>query len=48
MKQTETKRSIAVTYETFGSDFLAIVLNVVMVSTVVMPAREKKKENKTI
>lgn len=37
MKQTETKRSMAVTQETLGSDFLAMVLSVVMVSTVVMP-----------
>jgi len=37
-KQTVTKRSIAVTYETLGSDVRATVLRVVMVNTVVIPA----------
>jgi len=37
MKQTETNRSMAVTYDTLGRDFLEIVLRVVMVSTVVIP-----------
>lgn len=46
MKQTDTNRSMAVTYDTFGSDFLAMVLSVVMVSTVVIPVGgvEKKRE----
>lgn len=42
MKQTDTNRSIAVTYDTFGRDFLAMVLSVVIVSTVVMPGEESK------
>lgn len=46
MKQTDTNRSMAVTYETFGRDFLAMVLSVVMVSTVVMPDNEKKRRKK--
>lgn len=37
MKQTDTNRSMAVTYDTFGRDFLDMVLRVVMVSTVVIP-----------
>lgn len=37
MKQTDTNRSMAVTYDTFGRDFLDMVLSVVMVSTVVIP-----------
>lgn len=37
MKHTDTNRSMAVTYETFGKDFRDIVLRVVMVSTVVIP-----------
>lgn len=37
-KHTVTKRSMAVTQDTRGSEFLAMVLSVVMVSTVVMPA----------
>lgn len=41
MKQTETNRSIAVTYDTLGRDFLEMVLRVVMVSTV----EDKKKKN---
>lgn len=42
MKQTDTNRSIAVTYDTFGSDFLDMVLRVVMVSTVVIPKPIKR------
>lgn len=41
-KQTVTKRSIAVTYETLGSDVRATVLSVVMVNTVVIPAKPKE------
>lgn len=42
MKHTDTKRSIAVTYDTLGKDFLAMVLKVVMVSTVVIPGEQRK------
>ena len=43
MKHTETKRSIAVTLETLGKDFLAIVLRVVIVKTVVIPVKKGGK-----
>ena len=43
MKQTDTNRSMAVTYDTLGRDFLAMVLSVVMVSTVVMPGEEMRE-----
>lgn len=48
MKQTETNRSMAVTYDTFGRDFLAMVLSVVMVSTVVMPDKKEKEQEKNV
>lgn len=45
MKQTDTNRSMAVTYDTFGKDFLDMVLKVVMVSTVVIPKPIKMHSN---
>lgn len=37
---------MAVTYDTFGSDFLEMVLRVVIVSTVVIPEPKEKNTKK--